>query len=363
MKKSTLSFFFASGYASEEQPAIQSFLLDERSGEITALGSFSGINAPSFLLAHPNGRWVYAVSEIGRDSHGASGEVWAFKFEQEPFSIQVINHQTTRGDWPCHLQFDMTGNWIITTNYGTGNAAIYPILADGSLGEMTDFVQHHGQGPNPTRQEAPHAHSSIFTPDNQFAFIADLGIDQLVIYQLESSSGKLLLQSSVNAKPGAGPRHLAFHPNGKWMYTANELDSTVTLYDYDAAKCTLHERQSLPTIPSVSPENIVADIHVTSSGTRVYVSNRGHDSIAVYDVGTDGRLTLVAIPSCGGIWPRNFAHSPSGKFILVANQHSNEISVLPILDGQNGLGDPVARVDMTGASSIQFVGNPNELQI
>jgi 6-phosphogluconolactonase len=359
MKKSTLSFLFASGYASAEQPAIQSFQLDESSGEITAHGSFSGIADPSFLLLHQNRRWLYAVSETGKDSHGTLGEVWAFKFEQEPFSIQVINHQTTRGDWPCHLQFDRTGNWVIATNYGTGNAAIYPILADGSLGEMTDFIQHQGKGPNPNRQEGPHAHSSIFTPDNQFALIADLGIDQLVVYQLEPSSGKLLLQSSVNSKPGAGPRHLVFHPTGKWLYTANELDSTVTLYDYDAAKCTLHERQSLPTIPSDSPENIVADIHITPSGTRLYVSNRGHNSIAIYNIGADGSLTLVSIPSCGGNWPRNFALSPSGNFILVANQRSNEISVLPILDGKDGLGAAVARVDATGASSIQFVGNPN----
>lgn len=363
MKKSTSSFFFASGYASAEQPAIQSFQLDESSGEITTLGSFSGITDPSFLLAHPNRHWLYAVSETGKNSHGALGEVWAFKFEQEPFSIQVINHQTTRGDWPCHLQFDRTGNWVIATNYGTGNAAIYPILADGSLGEMTDFVQHHGKGPNLNRQEAPHTHSSIFTPDNQCAILADLGIDQLVIYQLEPSSGKLLLQSSVNTKPGAGPRHMVFHPNGKWMYTANELDSTVMLYDYDAAKCTLHARQSLPTIPPDSPENIVADIHITRSGTRLYVSNRGHNSMAIYDVGADGSLTLVSISSCGGNWPRNFAFSPSGKFILVANQRSNEINVLPILDGKDGLGDPIACVDMTGASSIQFVENPNGFQI
>ncbi len=143
------------------------------------------------------------------------------------------------------------------------------------------------------------------------------------------------------------------------MYAANELDSTVALYDYDAAKGALYERQSLSTIPSDSPENTVADIHITASGTRLYVSNRGHNSIAVYDVGADGGLTLVSIPSCGGNWPRNFALSPSGKFMLVANQHSNEICVLPTLDGKDGIGIPVARVNMTGASSIQFVGNQN----
>lgn len=355
MTKSTSSFFFAGSYAATDQPGIQAFLFDETSGEMTARGSFTGINAPSFLLAHPNGRWLYAVSETGKESHGALGAVWALRFEREPFTIQPINHQTTRGDWPCHLQLDMTGRWLLATNYGTGNASIFPVQADGSLGEMTDFVQHQGSGPNAARQEGPHAHSSIFTPDNRFAVIADLGIDQLVIYQFESSSGKLLPHSSVNTRPGAGPRHLIFHPNGKWLYAANELDSTVTVYDYDDAMGRLHERQSLPTIPPDSPENTVADIHITHSGSRVYVSNRGHNSIAVYDVGADGSLTLASIPTCGGNWPRNFALSPGGRFVLAANQYTDEVCALPILDGKDGLGAPVVRVSVTGASSIQFV--------
>jgi 6-phosphogluconolactonase len=244
---------------------------------------------------------------------------------------------------------------LLATNYGTGNAGIYPLQFDGSLGEMTDFVQHHGTGPNAARQEGPHAHSSIFTPDNRFAILADLGIDQLLIYQLDTSTGKLVAYSSVNTRPGAGPRHLAFHPNGKWMYAANELDSTVTLYDYDAANGVLLERQSLSTLSSVSPENIVADIHVSTSGQRLYVSNRGHNSIAVYDIRQDGSLVLVSIPTCGGNWPRNFALAPGGRFVLVANQYSNEVCVLPIIEGMEALGAPVARAQVTGASCIQFV--------
>ncbi len=347
------SLLFASGYSSAEQPGIQSFLFDETSGEIKQVGSYTGINAPSFIIAHPNGQWLYAVSETGKDSHGVLGAVWAF----DARTLQPINQQSTRGDWPCHLQLDGMGRWLVASNYGTGNAAIYSLQPDGSLGEMTDFVQHQGKGPNTTRQEGPHAHSSIFTPDNRFAIIADLGIDQLVMYQLDSSTGKLLSHSWLNTCPGAGPRHLVFHPNSKWLYAANELDSTVTLYDYDSANGTLLERQSLPTIPSDSPENTVADIHISTSGQRVYVSNRGHNSIAVYDVGADGNLTLVSIPSCGGNWPRNFALSPHGNFMLVANQYSNEVCILPIVEGKEALGAPISRVTVTGASSIQFV-NP-----
>jgi 6-phosphogluconolactonase len=349
------AFFFASGYVTAEEPGIHFFQFDKATGELTALGSFTGINTPSFLIVHPKRNHLYAVSETGEVSHGTLGEVWAFQFEREPFNIQPINHQTTSGDWPCHLQLDTTGNWLVVTNYGTGSAGIYPLQPDGSIGEMTDFVKHHGKGPNAMRQEASHAHSSTFTPDNRFAIIADLGTDQLVIYQLDKSTGKLLWYSSVNTRPGAGPRHLAFHPNGKWMYVANELDSTVTQYDYDAVNGTCVERQSLPTIPSVFPENIVADIHVSASGQRVYVSNRGHNSIAVYDVSEDGSPMLVSIRTCGGNWPRNFALAPHEKFLLVANQNSNEICVLPILEGPESLGAPIGRANVAGASCIQFV--------
>ena len=355
MTPSIQSFFVVSGYASVEQPGIRSFSFDESTGEIRQVGSYTGVNTPSFFIAHPNGKWLYAVSETGKDSHGVLGSVWSFRFIHEPFSIQPINQRTSSGDWPCHLQLDATGSWLIATNYGTGTAAIYPLQPDGSLGEMTDFVQHHGTGPNAARQERPHAHSSIFTPDNRFAIIADLGIDQLVIYEFESSTGKLLLRSSVNTTPGAGPRHLAFHPNGKWMYAANELNCTITKYDYDAANGTLIERHSLSTLPVDSPENIVADIHVSANGERVYISNRGHNSIAVYDIGPDGNLTLVKIPTCGGNWPRNFALSPSGQFLLVANQYSNEVCVLPIREGLEALGAPAARVGVTGASCVQFI--------
>lgn len=355
MTQPNQSFFFASGYATAEQPGIQSFLFDEATGKITTHGSFTGIDIPSFIVVHPNRQHVYAVSETGKDSHGALGEVWAFHFEREPFSLRPLNHQSSRGDWPCHLQLDATGRWLLATNYGTGSAGIYPLQFDGSIGEMTDFVQHHGTGPNAARQEGPHAHSSIFTPDNRFAIVADLGIDQLIIYQFDTATGKLVAYSAVNTRPGAGPRHLAFHPNGKWMYAANELDSTVTLYDYDAANGALLERQSLPTLPSASPENIVADIHVSTSGQRVYVSNRGHNSIAVYDVRQDGSLVLVSIPACGGNWPRNFALAPGGRFMLVANQYSNEVCVLPIIEGMEALGAPVERAKVAGASCIQFV--------
>jgi len=355
MPSNSTSLLFASGYAKADQSGIQAYLFDETSGAITPHASFSGIPNPSFLVVHPNQHWLYAVSETGKASDGKYGEVWSFRFEREPFKIEPLNQQTTNGDWPCHLRMDATGKWIITTNYGTGNATVYPILADGSLGEMADFVQHHGKGPNAARQEGPHAHSSIFTPDNRFVLIADLGIDQLVLYQFDASTGKLKPYATVKSQPGAGPRHLVFHPNGRWLYAANELASSVTFYEYDHGNGQLLEKQHLPTLPPDAPENIVADIHISVDGKRLYVSNRGHNSIAVFDIGNDGGLSSVSIPACGGNWPRNFALAPGGKYLLVANQYSNEVCVLPILEGADALGEAVTRVTMTGASCVQFV--------
>lgn len=351
----TRSFFFACGYTKPDQPGIHAFFFDEESGTITRVGSYTGVDSPSFLVVHPNKKWLYAVSETGQSSHGVWGSVCSFRFEREPFSIEPINQVTTRGDWPCHLQFDNPGKWLVATNYGTGNAAIYPIHENGALGEMTDYVQHQGTGPNQERQKGPHAHSSIFTPENRFLLIADLGIDQLVVYKLDHSSGKLLPYHLIKTHPGAGPRHLAFHPNGRWLYVANELNSTVTHHEFNVSNETFIEKDSLSTIPLDSPENIVADIHLNRAGDRLYVSNRGHNSIAVYDIGSEGEMKLISIPSCGGNWPRNFALAPGEKFILVANQYSNEVCALPLSEGKEVLGAPVSRVSVTGVSCIQFL--------
>jgi len=345
---------FASGYAAANQPAIHAFMLDEASGTLTPYGSFAGILNPSFSIVHPNGRWLYAVSETSQANDGTPGGVYALSFEREPFAMRLLNRQPSGGDWPCYLQFDRTGHWLFVANYGTGSASVFPLQADGSLGEMSTHVQHSGSGPNKQRQEGPHVHSVTLSPDNQFALVADLGLDQIVTYRFDPNAGTLSRQGETRTRPGAGPRHLAFHPNGEWLYAANELDSTVTLYDYDAASGTLFEKQSLSTIPADSPENIIADVHVSATGQRLYVSNRGHNSLAVYDIGVDGLLTLVSIPNCGGNWPRNFALTPNGKFVLVANQYSNEVCVLPVLEGKEALGAPVTRATVDGASCIQF---------
>lgn len=348
MPTSNQQLVFIGSYATAAQPGIYAFTFDDDTGALTPLGSYTGIANPSFVVIHPNGQWLYAVGE------NAPGTVHALKFERETGHLAPLNEQPSGGDAPCHLLIDGSGKWLFVANYASGSASVFPIRSDGSVGEMTGHVQHDGQGPNAERQQGPHAHSTTLTPDNRYAIIADLGIDQLVIYEFDAAAGKLLSHHSVSTAPGAGPRHAAVHPNGRVLYVANELGNTVTVYEYDAMTAGLREQQTLSTLPSGAPENTVADIHLSPSAERVYVSNRGHNSIAVFAADTDGRLERLAVPPCGGNWPRNFGLASGGKYMLVANQYSGDVVVLPRLIGTGELGTPTTRVAVPQAACVQF---------
>ena len=343
---------FAGSYAPASEAGIYGFSFDDGARTLTARGSFAGVANPTFLVVHPNGRWLYAVGETGQND-GVPGAVWALNLMREPWVLQPINQQPSGGDSPCHLHLDATGKWLLVSNYGSGSAGVLPIRPDGSLGEMTDLVQHRGHGTHPERQEGPHAHSATLTPDQRFALVADLGIDQVVIYRFDATAGRLAPHGQAQARPGAGPRHMAVHPDGKIVYVANELDSTVTAYAYED-KGSLREMQTLDTLPPGAPENTVADIHLSPDARRLYVSNRGHNSLAVFAVDEAGRLTRVAVRSCGGNWPRNFALAPAGRFILAANQYSGDIAVLPLLAGADEVGAPVARAAVQQVACVQF---------
>ncbi len=351
----TTRLLFIGSYAPADKPGVYAFWSDPDAGAPRQAGSFAGIASPSFLAAHPNQKWVYAVSELGAAAHGKPGLVCALAYNADSKIFRALNQQPSGGDLPCHLALDATGKWIFVSNYGTGSMSVFPILPDGSLGASSDHVQHQGNSLNKQRQEAAHAHSTTLTPDNRFALVADLGMDQLVMYEFDAAHGKLREHARVAARPGAGPRHLAFHPNGKILYCANELANTVAVYEYDAGNGALTERQTLDTLPPHAPANAVADIHVSTDGERVYVSNRGHDSITVFSVNANGQLERVAIATCGGKTPRNFALAPNGKFILVANQHTGDVSVFPLRPGAGEIGNLVTRIAVPRAACIQFV--------
>lgn len=345
---------FVGSYSPVEKPGICLFEFNGTTGSLIPRGSYAGVTNPSYLVVHPNGRWLYAVSETSQESHGQPGRVAAFEIEHESLKIQTLNHQSTNGDYPCHLSIDGSGRWLLVANYGTGSVSVFPIQIDGKMGEIQSFVEHLGQGPNQERQERAHAHSTILTPDNHFVIVADLGIDQLVIYRFDEIRGQLLPHAVTRTRPGAGPRHCAFHPNGRWLYLANELDNTVTVYAYESNSGLLREVQTLDTLPSGDTKNTTADIHVSAEGARVYVSNRGHNSVAVFAVDDSGRLQSLGFPSCGGDWPRNFSLSQDGRFMLVANRFSNEVVALPVEVGKSELGEPVTKAPVNQPTCVQF---------
>lgn len=355
MASQTFSLYL-SGYAEATQPGIQALLFDETSGQARTRWSFAGIANPSFISVHPNGRWLFAVSETSAHAEGRAGQVWALELPAAGSQDQPreLNHQPSGGDWPCHLNIDASGKWLLVTNYQSGSVSVFPILENGALGEMADQVQHSGHGPNPERQEGPHTHSSIFTPDQRFVIVADLGLDQLVIYAFDAQQGKLREHVRVDSQPGSGPRHMVFHPNQRLLYVSHELNNTVVVYDYDAQAHSLQARQTLTTIPQDTAENVVADIHITPAGDRLLISNRGHNSLALFPLNPDGTLREATFAPCGGDWPRQFTFSPSGTFVLVANQKSGEVAVFPLLTDAPGLGEPRTRVPMAQASCVAF---------
>lgn len=299
---------------------------DADSGELRLVdATFS--EHPSFLALHPGGRWLYAVNETG--DAGAPGTVSAFAIDQNDGRLSFINQQSALGAAPCHLSVDRSGRCVVVANYSTGNVAAFAIRADGGLSPAGSARQHAGSGPNAERQEGPHAHSADVTPDNALAVVADLGIDRLMLYRLDPGAAMLMPHEPpfVALQPGCGPRHLAFHPNGRFAYVITELANTVIALAYDAARGSFEVLQTVSTLPAGwTGESYCAEICVHPSGRFVYGSNRGHDSIAIFAVDdASGMLTPAGHVSTQGQWPRSFALDPAGRFCYVANEHSDAI--------------------------------------
>ena len=247
--------------------------------------------------------------------------------------LTPLNQQPSRGSAPCHLVVDRAGKTLLLANYGGGSVAAFPIGPDGRLGESTAFVQHSGSSTNPQRQKEPHAHSINLDAANRFAVAADLGLDKVLVYRFDAAKGTLSPNEppSTSVKAGSGPRHFAFHPNGRNAYVINEIASTVTAFQYDAAQGVLKEVQTLSTLPKgYTGDTSTAEVQVHPSGKFLYGSNRGHDSIAVFAIEANGTLRYIENTPTGGSTPRNFGISPDGKYLLAANQKSDNVVVFRI---------------------------------
>ena len=320
--------------------------MDRRSGELRLVGSFAAGPNPSFLAIHPNGRVLYAVNEVEAHNGRATGAVSAFAIAPDTGALTRLNEQPSEGGAPCYVSVDRSGRAVLVANYAGGSVALLPIQPGGALAAATHVAKHQGVGPNAERQEAPHAHCIVADPSNRFALAADLGADRVLVYRVDLDAGALLHveQSDAVMHPGSGPRHLAFHPKLPLVFVANELDSTVTTLGFDREAGALSPLRTVSTLPAGwRGANYTADIHVATSGRTLYVSNRGHNSLAVFSVAdSTGALSLDQVVSTRGDWPRNFSLDPTGRWLLVANQKSGSVVVFA-RDQESGRLTPTAQ--------------------
>jgi 6-phosphogluconolactonase len=316
-------------YTSGKSEGIYLYRLKLSSGELKHVATTKGVKDPSFLALAPSRRYLYAVNEVEEFAGKKSGALSAFAMDQRTGELRLLNQQPSLGGAPCYVIVDGTGRFVLVANYAGGNVAVLPVRSDGSLGEASDVKQDLGSSINAERQEGPHAHCIVLDPANRFAYACDLGTDKIMIFRFDARRGKLIPNTtpSVQVKPGAGPRHLTFHPGGEYAYVINELHATVTAFAQDQVRGNLKEVQTVPTLSKdFTGENTSADIHVSPDGRFLYCSNRGHDSIAAFKIDPrNGTLTFIAHESTGGKTPRNFAIDPTGTFLLVANQNSDNV--------------------------------------
>jgi len=334
-------------YTDTTSKGIYMGMFDVAEGRLSGIELAAPAARPSFLAIHPRRPLLYAVGETANFQGKKTGVVRAFAIEASG-KLRLLNEQPSGGAGPCHVSVEPGGRCVLVANYSGGSVACLPIEEGGRLAPPSSVIQHRGSGPNRQRQEGPHAHSINVDPTGRFALAPDLGCDKVFVYRLEAAAGRLIPHDppAVDLAPGAGPRHLDFHPNGQFAYVINELNSTVTTLAYDAAAGRLKVVASVSTLPAdFSGPNTTADVHVHPSGKFLYGSNRGHDSIAIFAIGADGTLRPLGHQPTRGKTPRNFALDLTGQYLLAANQDSDTVAVFRI-DIQTGLlrpvGEPVA---------------------
>ena len=346
-------------YTGAKSKGVYAALFETRDGSFRPAQLAAAAQDPSFLAAHLSGKFLYAVNEVSEFQGGSGGGLSAFRVDPASGKLTPMNSQPSKGAAPCHVMVDRAGKTAFLANYSGGSVASYPIHSDGSLGGPVSFQQHAGKGPDAQRQNGPHAHSIYLDHDNRFALAADLGLDQILVYRYDSGKSSLVANDPpfVRLKPGAGPRHLAFHPQGKLLYSINEMNSTITAFHYDGAKGELHDFQTVSTLPTgFTGQSSTAEIFVHPSGHFLFGSNRGHDSIVVFTVDpSSGSLTLLQHQPIGGKTPRGFRIDPSGRWLLVGNQESDQITVFQIDRGTGRL-TPVGKpLEVPSPVSLEFV--------
>ena len=288
---------------------------------------------PSFLCLHPNGKFLYSVGEVDSFDGKKSGVVSAYQIEPGG-KLTLLNQQASEGTGPCHLDLDKTDRCLLVANYGSGSIAALPMGKDGKLGEARTKIQHSGSSVNRSRQEGPHAHFITTDAKNRFALTCDLGLDKVLVYQLDPEKASLTPNEppSFTIKAGEGPRHLVFHPHGKWLYVINEMGSSISAFEYDSRFASVKDVQMVSTLPAdFKGHSTCAEVQMHPSGKFLYGSNRGHDSIAMFAIDEkSGKLASLGQQSTGGRTPRHFVIDPKGKWLLAENQDSDNVVVFGI---------------------------------
>lgn len=324
---STKFIGYAGTYTRESSEGIYRFVLNTETGQLENVEVAAKVGSPTYLVTSNDNKFLYSVSQ--QDQQGG---VAAYSINQNNGELTYLNEQLADGAPPCHL--DVLNGTVVTGNYHKGTVDMFKVQQNGQVDAASSVIQHEGTGPH-ERQEKPHVHYTAYTPDGNYIAVADLGTDEVVTYQVQND--ELVQVSILKVKAGSGPRHLTFHPNGKWAYLLNELSSEVTVLDYDAEIGSFAEKQYIKAIPAdFSETNDASAIHISSDGRFVYSGNRGHNSIAVFSVDQDsGELTFVEHVSSGGEWPRDFVLDPSEKFLIASNQHTGNL-VLFARDEETG---------------------------
>jgi 6-phosphogluconolactonase len=336
----TREFFVYFGtYTRKDSKGIYAYRFQPGTGKLTSVGLVGETENPSFLAIHPNHRFLYAVNEISNYQGESAGSVSAFSIDAKTGSLALLNRVSTHGATAAHLVVDKTGNSLLVANYGNGvSVAAFPVKEDGSLGEASAMVRHTGSSIGP-RQKGPHAHSVNLSPDNRFVLVPDLGLDQVLVYRLDPAKAALTPADPpfATVTKGSGPRHFAFHPNGRFGYVLSEMGSLVTVFAYDGAGGTMKELQTVSTLPKdFTGTNNSAEIFVHPNGRFLYASNRGHDSIAAFAIDPrKGTLMTIDQFSTKGKTPRGFAIDPTGAYLLAANQDTDN-AVLFRIDQKSG---------------------------
>jgi 6-phosphogluconolactonase len=352
------SYLIVGTYTGSKSEGVYVYNFNSKNGD-TKEKSHVKTSNPSFVAVSPDQKYVYAVHEDAA-ANGKGGEISAFSFNKTTGELAYINEQPTQGDHPCYVEVDKTGKWVIAGNYSSGSLSVLPVRAGGGVDQPTTTIQHNGSSVNKERQDKPHVHCTLLSKDNKFLFVPDLGMDKVMIYAFDAKTGKLSAAKQPFAKSidGSGPRHFTFHPNNKYAYLVEELSGTVETFIYNNG--TLKNIQRISTMPAGDTSFAgSADIHVSPDGKFLYASNRANaNTITIFKINPlTGKLTFVAHQSTMGQTPRNFNFDPSGNFLLVANQNSDQVVIFKRNTISGLLTDTGKRIDVGKPVCLRWISS------